>query len=104
MLSPLSISTVLYIIPCSLTCHDEQYSVDDGEEGSLEAAEEGHLGMGGLQHGHLSHLTHRLICAHPNQPGTHTTNRHEVHTNTRGHKRKVQRVTQGRKQPPSDFN
>lgn len=56
-----------------LTNCDEEDSADDGEEGSAEAACEGHLGMCGLQPRDLRHVSHWIISYLPSQPAhTHT--------------------------------
>jgi len=54
-----------------LTDCNEEDSTDDCEEGSSEAAREGHLGMAGLQLRDLGHIGQRLVSERPTQP-THT--------------------------------
>ena len=69
-------SAVVYLTNC-----DEEDSADDGEEGSAEAAREGHLGMCGLQPVDLRHVGHWIIghlCSQPTH--THTEWGHMSHT------------------------
>lgn len=54
-----------------LTKCEEEDSADDSDEGSAEAAREGHLGVRGLQPGDLGHVGYGIVSYLPSQP-THT--------------------------------
>lgn len=54
------------------TCEDEENSVDHSEEGSSEAAEEGHAGVDGLQMGDFRYVLYGMIRVTTNQPGQKT--------------------------------